>query len=376
MVESTGTDLRMTSTNDIKIDSAADTLLEAVNIDIKPTGDLLLDSANLTIKSDNPIDVQQNILVQGKVTDDVLNLKQTTGGNNTTMNIYDPANNLTMSYQHQPYSLLHNWNVITSYNSLEFNSAKNINIIATDAGSFTCDSMTYTITGGNLYFNVSGASTIFQSKNKIFFESTTDNICEFGQFITSSRNLRVVHDYTNSNNTLQALSDKLTLKAGVNASFESRIDLNFTPSSTLYTTTNKTLGYTNSINAGASYSGTASDNATPAQVGLMTLPNKGVWMIQFDALFTLNTGSDTITDKRIILSENPNSTTPCAPGFSYSDPIDDAAGSAGSRQTFSFSGIYHLVAVDSKALYINAIAVTSGSRTVTVSGNYKITRIA
>jgi hypothetical protein len=376
VVESTGTDLRMTSTNDIKIDSAADTLLEAVNIDIKPTGDLLLDSANLTIKSDNQIDIQQNTLIEGRVNDNVLTLKQTTGGNNTTMNIYDPANNLTMSYEHQPFSLLHNWNVLRSSHSLELNSAKNINIIATDSGSFDCDNMTYTVRGGNLYFDVSGASTIFKSKNKIFFESTTDKICEFGQFITSDKNLRIVHDYTNSNNTLQALSDKLTIKAGVNASFESRIDLNFTPSSTLYTTTNKTLGFTNSINAGASYSGTASDTTTPAQVGLMTIPNKGAWLIQLTAKITLNTGSDTITNRIICLSESTASNTPAAPGFIYADPIDDGAGSSGERQNINFCGVYHLVASDSKALYINAIVQTSGSRTVTVSGEYKFTRIA
>lgn len=376
-IESTAPELRMTSTADIKIDSAADTLLEAVNIDIKPTGDLLLDSTNLTIKSDNMIDIQQNTFIKGKVTDDVLNLQQTTGGNNTVMNIYDPANNLTMSYQHQPFSLLHNWNVMKSYHSLEFNSDKNMNFIATDSGSFDCDNMTYTVRGGNLYFDVSNAETIFKSKNKIFFESTTDNTCEFGQYITDDKNLRIVHDYTNSNNTLQALSDKLTLKAGVNASFESRIDLNYTPSTALYTTTNKTIGYTNSINSGASYSGTASDTTTPSQVGSITLPNKGVWLIQLDANFYLNTGSDTITYKILTLSETSANASPCAPGFIWTENLDDAAGSGNtSRQDWSMCGVYHLVASDTKALYVNATAQTSGTRTVTVSGNIKYTRIA
>lgn len=130
-------------------------------------------------------------------------------------------------------------------------------------------------------------------------------------------------------------------------------------------------------NTGNTYTGTAADSGTvPAQVGTFTLPSFGVWLIQFDCLFTLNTGSDTIQNKAIYLSDTTASATECAPGFIYEEPIDDAAGSAGSRQVFSFSGIYHYTSSTVAVKYINVLAQTSGTRTVTASGSYKYTRLA
>jgi hypothetical protein len=129
-------------------------------------------------------------------------------------------------------------------------------------------------------------------------------------------------------------------------------------------------------NTGTTFSGTASDTGTPAQVATFDLPSFGVWLIQFNCLLTLNTGSDTINDRGITLSDTTASNTPCAPGFRMTDPIDDAAGSAGARQTYSFSGIYHHTAPGTAAKFINVFATTNGSRTVTASGSYKYTRIA
>ena len=129
-------------------------------------------------------------------------------------------------------------------------------------------------------------------------------------------------------------------------------------------------------NTGTTYSGTASDSGTPAQVATFNLPSFGVWLIQFNCLLTLNTGSDTINDRGITLSDTTASNTPCAPGFRMTDPIDDAAGGSGGRQTYSFSGVYHHTAPGTAAKFINVYAVTSGSRTVTASGSYKYTRIA
>jgi len=141
-------------------------------------------------------------------------------------------------------------------------------------------------------------------------------------------------------------------------------------------TQNYQIGWTQNSNTGNTYSGTASDSGTPNQVGTFDLPSFGVWLIQFNCLLTLNTGSDTITDKGITLSDTTASNTPCAPGFRMTDPIDDAAGGSGARQTYSFSGIYHYTTPGTAAKYINVYAVTSGSRTVTASGSYKYTRIA
>jgi hypothetical protein len=141
-------------------------------------------------------------------------------------------------------------------------------------------------------------------------------------------------------------------------------------------TQNYQIGWTQNSNTGNTYSGTASDTGTPNQVGTFNLPSFGVWLIQFDCLLTLNTGSDTINNRGITLSDTTASNTPCAPGFRMTDPIDDAAGSAGSRQTYSFSGIYHYTTPGTAAKFINVFATTNGSRTVTASGSYKYTRIA
>ncbi len=178
------------------------------------------------------------------------------------------------------------------------------------------------------------------------------------------------------NTFVRANNGTLGLKGTDFINFENQIYFDRVPTSAEYTTDNKAIGYTNSINAGTSYTGTASDTTTPAQVGTFTLPARGVWLIQFDCKLTLNTGGDTIENKEIVLSETTASLTECAPGFHFRDPIDDATGSANPRQTYSFCGVYHLTAAATKALYINVIASTAGSRTVTASGNYKYTRIA
>ena len=181
---------------------------------------------------------------------------------------------------------------------------------------------------------------------------------------------------TSAQNLILNPAATLSLNGPTAINMNNQVYLNRTPVSSEYTTNNNALGYTNSINAGTTFSGTASDTTTPAQVGTFTLPSKGVWLIQFNCLLTLNTGSDTITDKVIVLSDTTASATPCAPGFYYRDPINDAAGSAGNRQSICFSGIYHYTQDSTAPKYINVIAQTSGSRTVTASGSYKYTKIA
>jgi hypothetical protein len=144
------------------------------------------------------------------------------------------------------------------------------------------------------------------------------------------------------------------------------------------TASNQHIGWTQNTanpNTGTTYTGTANDSVSPGQVGTFTLPSFGVWLIQFDCLLTLNTGSDTIINRGIFLSDTTGSATPSAPGFSMTDPIDDAAGGSGARQTYSFSGIYHYTSSTIANKYINVYAQTSGSRTVTASGSYKYTRI-
>lgn len=175
-------------------------------------------------------------------------------------------------------------------------------------------------------------------------------------------------------------SDLLNLTATNGIQLKNQIYFNRTPNAGEYTSNNQAIGFTNSINTGTAYSGTASDTSSYANVGSFTLPSRGAWFIQVSVKITLNTGSDTITNRSILVSEVSGSgvggDVEIAPCFIYADPIDDGAGSAGERQNISLVGVFHWTATATKTLYINAIVQTNGSRTVTVNGNIKYTRIA
>lgn len=268
-------------------------------------------------------------------------------------------------------------------------SANDINLTATDmriettTGAITIISNSgggMSSTTGDLTFNSDAGSTYLNSTTgSVNLTSGTNVSINSGTSISATAAVN-----NNINLTTTGTGDIQLISAdAVNITGTNRINLrnqmyfDRIPTSGEYTTSNEAIGYTNSINSGTTYSGTAADSGTvPSQVGTFTLPNRGVWLIQFDCLLTLNTGSDTITNRGIYLSETTASATPCAPGFTMFDPIDDAAGGAGDRQIYSFSGIYHLTATSTKALYINVLAQTSGTRTVTASGSYKYTRLA
>lgn len=225
--------------------------------------------------------------------------------------------------------------------------------------ALTVDSANPTNTNGVFKVELDGA-------NLLIFKDATSG---FSSIVNSGNSTINVGTGTIANN----LKVYGALNVANNATMNVPIIANYNPN---LATSITMIGYTNSINTGVPFSGTASDTSTPNEVGSFILPCIGVWFIQISALITLNGSSDTITDRSIVLSETTKSLTECAPGFKYTDPINDAAGSAGPRQTIILAGVYHLVNSSTQKLCINAIATTSGSKQVTCSGNYKYTRIA
>lgn len=221
-------------------------------------------------------------------------------------------------------------------------------------------------------------SSIFQIDNvdDFIFNGTTETQLTLGFSSDVTKKVTMGVDGTNAYIGSTGTNMDLTINASRYLTFNNPLYVGYVYGDI---TSNKEIGWTQNTtnpNTGTSYTGTASDTTTAAQVGSFSLPSDGIWLIQLDCLFTLNTGSDTITNKELVLSETTASLTPCAPGFHYKEPIDDAAGASGTRQVFCLCGVYHNNTGASRTLYINAIAQTSGTRTVTASGDYKITRIA
>jgi len=339
-----------TSTNDIEVKSANGLTLRSTAADISLS---TITSGNVLIKPANHINMQ------------------TTSGNVNiqpfgSVNFY-PTSNVNI----EPTGNVNLVPVAGSSINLTTNTS-NINLTAT-SGNVVVDGK---MRMNNGIYSTNGAS-IFQIDNAedYIFNGPTNSQLTLGFATDTTKTFTVGVDATNAYIGSSGTNMDLTLGASRYLQFNTPLYANY-----IYgdITSNKEIGWTQntaSPNTGNSYTGTASDTTTPAQVGTFTLPNDGVWLIQFDCKLNLNTGGDTIENREIVLSETSASLTKCAPGFHFRDPIDDATGSANPRQTYSFSGVYHNTSGGAKALYINVIASTAGTRTVTASGDYKYTRI-
>jgi len=278
-------------------------------------------------------------------------------------------------------------------------SANDINLTASDIRyTSTTGAVSMTSKSGGGLTTETGTLSLISLAGDLTTDAYGSNVMDGGSIVITSASTSQLTSTSNTtitsstgNVALSATSGNISLQSGndltligVNTNITGSTAINLknqiyfdrTPNAGQYTTSSNAIGFTNSINAGTAYSGTASDNNTPAQVGSFTLPARGVWFIQVSVKITLNGGSDTITNRVIAVSESSASDVEIAPCFVYADPIDDGAGSAGERQNISLSGIFHWTATATKQLFINAIVQTSGSRTVTVSGNIKYTRIA
>lgn len=105
-----------------------------------------------------------------------------------------------------------------------------------------------------------------------------------------------------------------------------------------------------------------------------SLPVQGVWLIVCGYEWGTNT-SNTVEAKEIILSTTSGAlgTTPAAYGLEYFEEINDAAGSAGARQTGTIMGVF--TAGAATTIYVNARSQVSSGTNTELRTNVSWTRI-
>jgi len=104
--------------------------------------------------------------------------------------------------------------------------------------------------------------------------------------------------------------------------------------------------------------------------------NKGVYLITCGFELT-NSGSDTMNNKAIVLSLTSGSGTPVNAfgAWEYYDEINDSMGAGGTRYIGTLCGVYIKTTTSAQSLFLNGYANTTGSATISCTGNCSITRI-
>ena len=104
--------------------------------------------------------------------------------------------------------------------------------------------------------------------------------------------------------------------------------------------------------------------------------NKGVYLITCGFELS-NSGSDTMTNKAVVLSLTSGSGTPVNAfgAWEYYDEINDSMGAGGTRYIGTLCGVYIKTTTSAESLFLNGYANTSGSATISCIGNCSITRI-
>jgi hypothetical protein len=164
---------------------------------------------------------------------------------------------------------------------------------------------------------------------------------------------------------------------GITASFPFAMSENFLINQSTYPSTSTTqLGYTITKTFGPTVLGDTTGTFTQVGTGQALGTNKGVYLITCGFELT-NSGSDTVNNKALCLSLSSASGTPVnANGaWEYYEEINDSMGSAGTRYIGTLCGVYIKTTTSAQTLYLNGYANTSGSQTISATGNCSITRI-
>jgi hypothetical protein len=164
---------------------------------------------------------------------------------------------------------------------------------------------------------------------------------------------------------------------GITASFPFAMSENFLINQSTYPSTSTTqIGYTITKTFGPSVLGDTTGTFTVVGTGQALGTNKGVYLITCGFELT-NSGSDTVNNKALCLSLSSASGTPVnANGaWEYYEEINDSMGSAGTRYIGTLCGVYIKTTTSAQTLYLNGYANTSGSQTISATGNCSITRI-
>jgi hypothetical protein len=137
------------------------------------------------------------------------------------------------------------------------------------------------------------------------------------------------------------------------------------------------IGYTITKTFATTVLGDTTGTFTVVGTGQALGTVKGVYLITCGFELT-NSGSDTVNNKALCLSLSSGSGTPVnANGaWEYFEEINDSMGSAGTRYIGTLCGVYIKTVATAETLYLNGYANTSGSQTISATGNCSITRIA
>jgi len=164
---------------------------------------------------------------------------------------------------------------------------------------------------------------------------------------------------------------------GITASFPFAMSENFLINQSTYPSTSTTqLGYTITKTFGPTALGDTTGTFTVVGTGQALGTNKGVYLITCGFELT-NSGSDTVNNKALCLSLSSGSGTPVNSNgaWEYYEEINDSMGSAGTRYKGTLCGVYIKTTTSAQTLYMNGYANTSGSQTISATGNCSITRI-
>jgi len=164
---------------------------------------------------------------------------------------------------------------------------------------------------------------------------------------------------------------------GITASFPFAMSENFLINQTTYPSTSTTqLGYTITKTFATTVLGDTTGTFTTVGTGQALGTNKGVYLITCGFELT-NSGSDTVNNKALCLSLSSASGTPVNAygAWEYYEEINDSMGSAGTRYIGTLTGVYIKTTTSAQTLYLNGYANTSGSQTISATGNCSITRI-
>jgi len=201
---------------------------------------------------------------------------------------------------------------------------------------------------------------------------------DLGQVNTYESNLRLVttsDDFyfrTSGNSNMMLFNN-----SGITAYYPFAMSNNFLINQSAYTSMSSTqLGYTITKTFGPSVLGDTTGTFTLVGSGQALGTNTGVYLITCGFELT-NSGSDTVNNKALCLSLSSASGTPVnANGaWEYYEEINDSMGSAGTRYKGTLCGVYIKTTTSAQTLYMNGYANTTGSQTISATGNCSITRI-
>ena len=244
-------------------------------------------------------------------------------------------------------------------------------------GSNNTFSGTNTLTGTTSFQN----NVTVQAGNTVRYGSrsvSTPSGIDLGQTNTNEITLKLV---TTADDFIFRTSGNLNMMTfdnfGITASFPFAMYNNFLINQVTYPATSTTqLGYTITKTFGPTVLGDTTGTFTVVGTGQALGTNTGVYLITCGFELT-NSGSDTVTNKALCLSLTSGSGTPVnANGaWEYYEEINDNMGSAGLRFIGTLCGVYIKTTTSAQSLFLNGYANTSGSQTISASGNCSITRI-